>query len=407
MKINAVYINNIEKLYNAIAMGKTSPTLKKEIGRNITQLYNHISISFDLSGVNILESMFLKQICGDHLIPYYTTGETEAIDDKLYPEMRNACNKLMNLVDIIESDSDIEIPPGMEMFPAICIQKRLMVEFTGPNCGFLLGSQPDIFFKNVFHFQSNDDFILPMPDKKKDLEEKLSELFYNSFYKAIYDKFTYMDLLVDGTIKSEYYDYIGEEETLLSHVITPYGDVHFIGDASERIELDLEECKKIFTDVPLNFHDESFKQTTLFYEVKTSLYVFLEMFLALPSSFFSDHLDFKIILSEFSDFVIPRIEKYGIRIEKHFSRIIEEKQKIIENSEQKLEKYFFMLLNTKIVFTLKLSLDNISSDLCLYEKRIIEKDFYGSDDSYLKLEILKIIEQIKNSSKIVYRFLTE
>ena len=405
MKINDVKLNNIDLLYNAIAMGKQGKNFKKEIGRNINQLYNHISISFHLSEVNLLEAMYLKQICGDHMISFYTTSDTSVISEEKFPEMRSACNKMMSLIEVMEEDNDIEIAPSVELLPVICVQKNVIVEFHGANCGFLFGPQPVKFFSDVFHYETDEEFVTPMPEDDLHLKNVFSEIFFNQFYKMLYDKLSYVDLIVDGTIKSEFYDYLGDgDATMISHIQTPFGGVQFIGDGAEKLEENILEAKKIFSDIPSVNHDESFKETRIYYEVKTSLYTFFEMFLSLPSSFFSDHLDFKIALSS-RDFVIPNVEKYGIRTQKHFLRIIEELQKIIDSSDYKLEKYFFMLLNTKITFTMVLSLDNISSDLCLYERRIVENDYYGYGDSYLKLEILKIIEEIKESSKIIYSYL--
>ena len=409
MKIESVIHINLDELILAICAGKTDKERKKELGTHINDLYNHISISFYLKEVNIVEAMYLKIFSNDNILVLATIEQTDLIDKSRFKTMKTEVESLMKLIEIIQKDEDVGPSfKGTELLPAICLEKQMIVTFTGPALGFLFGPRPDMLIQNVYKYQKDEDF---------NAEEILNNLdplmnqcivnLINQTYKNMLTRELSIDLLVDATINGDYYDYINKNDRELSHVNTPFGSLHFLGEniSTERLSKEIEEVKNGYRSLPKNMKNQIFKKTKLFFEVSTSYYAFLEMFLALPNHFFSDYTDPKILLNSNSfDFMVNH--KYGVRITNHFSNLIKERNKIAEDPKFKIEKYFFTLLNTNIKFTLSLTLEEVSLILDSYKDNILSNNIYGKDKGMLIVDVLRIIETIEEKAKLIYQLVS-
>ena len=355
MKVENITHINLDELIYAICTGKTDKERKKELGSHINDLYNHISISFHLKEVNIVEAMYLKIFSNDNILVLSTIEQTDLIDKTKFKSMKMEVESLMKLIE------------GTELFPAICLVKEMVVTFTGPSLGFLFGPRPDSLLQNIYSFKNDTDFNPTYIFEHIDvLNNRLILNLINQTYKNMINRELSIDLLVD--INGDYYDYISLNQRELSHVNTPFGSLHFIGEniSSEMLASEIDEVKKGYSLLPKNARNQIFKKTKLFFEISTSYYAFLEMFLALPNHFFSDYMDPKILLNSKS-FNFMVLNKYNVRIHNHFSKLVQKRNEIAENPEFKLEKYFFSLLNTEMKFTLSLTLEEVSLILNSYK----------------------------------------
>lgn len=405
MKINSVSYCNIDKVYKASIAGKTNQNFKKSVGANFYQLLNHASITFDISEVSVLEAFMMKQFCNGNTIQMETISDIDFINKDKFPASHKSASTLLTTLDAIDADDDIETKPGMCLLPTECIRKQMLVTLKGNSLGIILSSMPDSFFINAFKLKSVDEIPSVMPEINEGFENQVISTFMESFYKFMADRLTRVDLITDATINEEYYKYMDNTLSVtLSHVNTPYGIMNFLGDDADNLPSQIPSCKKTFQNVSRLNHDELFKSTHLFYEVSCTFYTFLEMYLALPFNFFVDYQDLKILTK--SKLIIPDgLSKYNVRINNRVSELIDELNMICTKEEYKLEKYNHILLNTKITFTMDVSFFDITNTLCYFEKDIVEGSIYGNTNSYLVLELLKIIESIKDNSKTIFSVL--
>jgi hypothetical protein len=77
------------------------------------------------------------------------------------------------------------------------------------------------------------------------------------------------------------------------------------------------------------------------------------------------------------------------------------KDEVSSKPEANLTRYKFIPLNTSIKFSMKISLNDISSTLLKYETAIRNSHIYNMN-SALSNEILYIINSIKSTSKSIY-----
>ena len=409
MKVENITHINLDELIYAICTGKTDKERKKELGSHINDLYNHISISFYLKEVNIVEAMYLKIFSNDNILVLSTIEQTDLIDKTKFKSMKMEVESLMKLIEIIQKDEDVGSSyEGTELLPAICLVKEMVVTFTGPSLGFLFGPRPDSLLQNIYSFKNDMDFNPTYIFEHIDvLNNRLILNLINQTYKNMINRELSIDLLVDATINGDYYDYISLDQRELSHVNTPFGSLHFIGEniSSEMLASEIDEVKKGYSLLPNNARNQIFAKTKLFFEISTSYYAFLEMFLALPNHFFSDYMDPKILLNS-SSFNFMVHHKYNVRIHNHFSKLVQKRNEIAENPEFKLEKYFFSLLNTEMKFTLSLTLEEVSLVLNSYKDNIISNNIYGKNESFLVIDILRIIETVEKKAKLVYQLIS-
>ena len=186
----------------------------------------------------------------------------------------------------------------------------------------------------------------------------------------------------------------------MSHVNTPYGIINFVNSDALQIQNELSKASRIFT-LDESIIEEAFKNTIIYFEVKSTFYTFLEMFMKLPTKFFSDYEDIKILLKD-NEIIIPDgYDQYTVRLNTIIEKLILFRDSFTKENNNGVEKFNYILLNTPIKYTLQLSLDDIRSTLYNYEKEVKEKNIYG-DNTFIKNEISSIIEIVNNNARIIY-----
>ena len=218
-------------------------------------------------------------------------------------------------------------------------------------------------------------------------------------------KLASINLFTDVTVKEEYYDVNDNNGVFISHVNTPYGIINFVNSDGDQIQHEVLNASRIFT-LDESIIEESFKNTIIYFEVKSTFYTFLEMFMKLPTRFFSDYEDIKILLKD-NEVIIPDgYDQYTVRLNTIIEKLIVFRDNFVKENDRSIEKFNYILLNTPIKFTLQLSLDDIRSILYNYEKEVNEKNIYG-DNTFIKNEITSIIETINSNARIIYGSLTK
>lgn len=409
MKIEKIAMENIEYLIESICEGKTNKDYRKELGSHINNLFNHISISFYMKEINIIEAMYLKIFSNDHFLSLATIKDSNLINESKFNRMYLDVQSMMKLIEIMQKDDTEFSYEYVELLPAICIQKEGIVTFTGSAIGFLLGAKPDLILQSIYQFKSDEEFQYQyIMDHLDVLENHLIKTLIEQTYKNMLNRELSIDLLVDSLINHKFYEYVSlKNELELSYVSTPFGSLHFLGEDinKDSLEKEISTVKSGYEILPKNQKNKIFSNTKLYFEVSSMYYVFLEMFLALPNRFFCDTLDPKILLYS-NSFDFPVTRKFTLRIQKHHERLAEGRNEIANNKDFKIEKYFFTLLNTEMKFTLCLSLEDISLILNSYKDNIISNNIYGNNNEIFIHDILKIIENIENKAKLIYQMIS-
>jgi hypothetical protein len=302
MIVKNVHFSNIDKLYEAIAIGKNNTQFNREVGKNMNKLMSHTAVSMIITDVSIFELFIMKMLSNsDNLITLSSSYDIELAGD----EYKKTVSDMAQLSDLISNDDDIDFTVGQFFLPSGCVIKDIIVSFTGNSLCSLFGVLPDLFFKNTFEIEKDSEFPSFIPDYEK-LENAVVEEFLKNFYKYMNNFVTNIDLVSDSYINANYYNYIDDNRTnvSMSNIFTPYGNLSFFGD-NEDIEEQLQNCKVAFSDIPNDIRGLQFKSTELYFVVNSSFYAFLEMFLALPSKFFIDNQDVKTLFMPEHKLLIP------------------------------------------------------------------------------------------------------
>lgn len=408
MKISNIYASNIDDFLTMICVGKTDKDRRKDIGSHIIDMYHHMSLSFEIEEINILEAFFLKKISNHNILTLETIEGEELIDTSKFKEMHHEVVSLLKLLEVIKKDPDTPSFEGTEMLPLICLQKKIIVTFTGPSLSIILTPQPDNMLQEIYHFKNDESFdINHIRNNMDDFYNQCTLNLVNQFYKNFLNWGLSMDLLVDATIDQNYYSYVNRDTTELAEVFTPFGSLHFMGESvtNEILSKQINRTKEGFQSLPNIYKDKMYSETKLNFIISSSLYAFLEMYLALPNHFFLDMMDFKrVLISKDVDRLITG--KYDIRLNSHETKLIKERDKIVENPTYKIEKYFFGFLGSEIKFSFSVSLEEISLFLQNYRNNILLDNIYGKNlKSFLVCDIVKILTEIETKAKMIHQIL--
>ncbi len=408
MKINEINYCNIDKVLKVISSGKNNQNYKKQNSESITNILNHVSISMDIDEISIIEAFMLKQFTGDRLFAFETNVDDVLVNKEKYPEYKEIVKTIFDVTSTMNNDEDIENKPTAVLFPSVCLTKHVLVTFTGETLYNIFSSVPDLFFDEMFSKLHIEDERQSYPTElpsKNILDNAVIEWFYKHFYKFMNTKLASINLFTDVTVKEEYYDVNDNNGVFISHVNTPYGIINFVNSDGDQIQHEVLNASRIFT-LDESIIEESFKNTIIYFEVKSTFYTFLEMFMKLPTRFFSDYEDIKILLKD-NEVIIPDgYDQYTVRLNTIIEKLIVFRDNFVKENDRSIEKFNYILLNTPIKFTLQLSLDDIRSILYNYEKEVNEKNIYG-DNTFIKNEITSIIETINSNARIIYGSLTK
>lgn len=399
MIVQNVEMSNIDKLYEAIAIGKHNPDYDQKIYDNINRLLSHVTITFFIDDLTLFEEFIIKVFTNSEIIPVATFYDNEALGDKY----KQVIDNILTLSNSINHDADIKYSIGQYFLTAGCITKRIILSLSGSQLFSIFSMMPDIFFMKTFGYQSNSDFSPEILDYKV-LENSLITNFVNNFYNYYQSYVNKIDTVVDSYIHNNFYSFIDDKKTSvsLSDVVSPTGSISFFGDKTDNIQTGISHTSSVFLDVIDDVRGLMYKSINLYFVINCSFYAFLEMFVALPNTFFIDHQDMKLLFREDAKMIIPEgLDKYSMRLSSKLGDIKKMKDEVSSKPEANLTRYKFIPLNTSIKFSMKISLNDISSTLLKYETAIRNSHIYNMN-SALSNEILYIINSIKSTSKSIY-----
>ena len=399
MVVQNVEMSNIDKLYEAIAIGKHNPDYDQKIYDNINRLLSHVTITFFIDDLTLFEEFIIKVFTNSEIIPVATFYDNEALGDKY----KQVIDNILTLSNSINHDADIKYSIGQYFLTAGCITKRIILSLSGSQLFSIFSMMPDVFFMKTFGYQSNSDFSPEILDYKV-LEDSLITNFVNNFYSYYQSYVNKIDTVFDSYININFYCFIDDKKTsvALSDVVSPTGSISFFGDKANNIQTDITHTSSVFLDVIDDVRGLMYKSINLYFVINCSFYVFLEMFIALPNVFFIDHQDMKLLFREDAKMIIPEgLDKYNMRLSSKLGDIKKMKDEVSSKPEANLTRYKFIPLNTSIKFSIKISLNDISSTLLKYETAIRNSHIYNMN-SALSNEILYIINSIKSTSKSIY-----
>lgn len=412
MIVNEVTHNNLDKLYEAILIANSNPDYTKEMGENIIVILRDVSITLKISDMSLIETYMLKMFSNDQnmwlteqVVDIYGCGEEYALN----------CTGIHQLSQSMLEDQDIGIKPGILFFNTGNIKNSAVVTFSGYTLFNILSTLPDQFFKkyNIQQAKDNgtaDENINTLPPIV-DFGESLNNFIVNEFAKHFWDFFkrsvNVIDLGTDSYINNKYYTFVkpNKRDVVLAGVTTPFGNVSFIDGSEGLNEEKLNSCKRSFTEIPTDKRSLFYKTTNITFVINCDFYTFLEMFLILPSSYFINKQDIKTLFLSNQIFIDPIYDQYKTRISVRISESMKMKDEISKDKDNNLIRYNYIPLVSSYKFTMKLSLNDITSELFRYEK-LIKEGYYSDKPDYISVSILKIIEDIKKYSLAIYKTLS-
>lgn len=407
MIIEYVKTDNLDLLEDAFNTGISNTNgMTKDFGRNLPLLLSHIKISFIINEISILEAYMLKRFCNGDLIDIETYMDDNKIDKNKYQITHRTMQSLFLLNKNINEDNDVSVKPGVLLFPSKCVEKKCLITFQGQNVLSIIGSlvrTPDCFFIQLKNAMAQN------PEKSKD--EIISDLLIHSLMKEFYTfmitKIQYIDVLTDSTLDSVYLKHAKENTNdlvSLSHVNTIYGDIPFINIDGVAYANSLDEIDRNMTATKLiGNKDLTMNTTEIFFVCNTSFYTFMELFLYLPIGCIVESTDIKITYSS-DEYIIPQeMKKYQSRITSIIEKMRDERVSV--SKDNNIDNYNLIPLNTRVQYSIRFKLSEISNILMTLEKKISDDHIYGDENNYLVREMLKMTNLMKKYAIAVYKTL--
>lgn len=401
MTIERIHCVNIDKLYEVISAGKRSNEFRHDAGNNLNHILNHVQVTLDISDINILEAFVLKLFTNTDsfvtMANLFDTSYRVGTDEKNI----DAINELNILVNSIDKDRNYN--NTMYFYPVGCYSKNISLNLTGNQLFTIFGNMPDIFFKTIFEFKEDSDFTENIPDMKK-LENDMVSDFIINFYKFYNSYINNIDILVDSYIHTKYLSKVKntDENVRLTDVFTPYGHIDFTDSiASEYID-DIKHAANVMYMYDTGGMDNQYKNVQMYLSFNCNFCTFLEMFLALPNRLFLDFQDIKTLLPTDTSLLLPAdLNEYRIRLSNKINNIVSLRNEL-KNSKSPFDIYNSIMLNSSYSFTMKISLDEITSIIYKYQKSI-----ESIKNSYLKNNILNLLKSVSTYSKQIYQLLSK
>ena len=297
MKIEAIQLNNVEELYEAIYAAQTSEKMKKEVGPHLNHLYQRISVVFQLSEVTPIDAMMLHKLTNGMTVDI--SGYQQAPIEVTTP-LSTAVSGLNRLMDRIVSDIDVSAVMEIDtpsFMPLSYFRKTVLVTLTDTAIGMVFGADPTFVFYNAY---KEDGFPYPFKESDK-LLDILCKIFFENYYKALLAEINTNDMIADGMSYNSYYRPTMESDYLLSHAITPFGtigimrcenDTIITKENSERLIQMARAANKVASD------DWIFLQTKLIYVMRIPIFIYCMLEEKLPPGSIIDHEYFRIVATD-------------------------------------------------------------------------------------------------------------
>lgn len=390
MIVENIVINNLELLedaYNNSINGNT----KKDFGRRLPILLDHISIVLTIRDVSLLEAMMLKKFSNSDIIEY-DDNKSESVPNKKYKDMPTYISELSALNERIQNDNDVKIKPDKIIFPISEIKKTVVITFSGISVLNVIGSidnLPTCIFKAA---------------NKDTYENFIISYFLKEFYNFMDNQIQYVDLASDAALHSKYLNSIGsKDKIILSQINTSFGTIDFLDQNTfasnlSKINSNKSNCNNDIYDLyELDYLD------SIYFTCNTSLYTFFEIFLNSPIGSVLEFTDFKIIFSEKENYIsYGDIDKYNRRLVTLY-KLVYNARTSTQTNETRIDKFNYMIAAQKIKYTIKVKFSNLNKFVKSLEK-YTEKEFIRTDFTYVYsyIEIRDIIDFIKKSSSALY-----
>lgn len=390
MIVENIVINNLELLedaYNNSINGNT----KKDFGRRLPILLDHISIVLTIRDVSLLEAMMLKKFSNSDIIEY-NDNKSESVPNKKYKDMPMYISELSALNERIQNDNDVKVKPDKIIFPISEIKKTVVITFSGISVLNVIGSidnLPTCIFKAA---------------NKDTYENFIISYFLKEFYNFMDNQIQYVDLASDAALHSKYLNSIGsKDKIILSQINTSFGTIDFLDQNTfasnlSKINSNKSNCNNDIYDLyELDYLD------SIYFTCNTSLYTFFEIFLNSPIGSVLEFTDFKIIFSEKENYIsYSDIDKYNRRLVTLY-KLVYNARTSTQTNETRIDKFNYMIAAQKIKYTIKVKFSNLNKFVKSLEK-YTEKEFIGPDFTYVYsyTEIRDIIDFIKKSSSALY-----
>ena len=390
MIVENIVINNLELLedaYNNSINGNT----KKDFGRRLPILLDHISIVLTIRDVSLLEAMMLKKFSNSDIIEY-DDNKSESVPNKKYKDMPTYISELSALNERIQNDNDVKIKPDKIIFPISEIKKTVVITFSGISVLNVIGSidnLPTCIFKAA---------------NKDTYENFIISYFLKEFYNFMDNQIQYVDLTSDAALHSKYLNSIGsKDKIILSQINTSFGTIDFLDQNTfasnlSKINSNKSNCNNDIYDLyEFDYLD------SIYFTCNTSLYTFFEIFLNSPIGSVLEFTDFKIIFSEKENYIsYGDIDKYNRRLVTLY-KLVYNARTSTQTNETRIDKFNYMIAAQKIKYTIKVKFSNLNKFVKSLEK-YTEKEFIRTDFTYVYsyIEIRDIIDFIKKSSSALY-----
>lgn len=390
MIVENIVINNLELLEDAYSNSINGNT-KKDFGRRLPILLDHISIVLTIRDVSLLEAMMLKKFSNSDIIEY-DDNKSESVPNKKYKDMPTYISELSALNERIQNDNDVKIKPDKIIFPISEIKKTVVITFSGISVLNVIGSidnLPTCIFKAA---------------NKDTYENFIISYFLKEFYNFMDNQIQYVDLASDAALHSKYLNSIGsKDKIILSQINTSFGTIDFLDQNTfasnlSKINSNKSNCNNDIYDLyELDYLD------SIYFTCNTSLYTFFEIFLNSPIGSVLEFTDFKIIFSEKENYIsYGDIDKYNRRLVTLY-KLVYNARTSTQTNETRIDKFNYMIAAQKIKYTIKVKFSNLNKFVKSLEK-YTEKEFIRTDFTYVYsyIEIRDIIDFIKKSSSALY-----
>ena len=390
MIVENIVINNLELLEDAYSNSINGNT-KKDFGRRLPILLDHISIVLTIRDVSLLEAMMLKKFSNSDIIEY-DDNKSESVPNKKYKDMPTYISELSALNERIQNDNDVKIKPDKIIFPISEIKKTVVITFSGISVLNVIGSidnLPTCIFKAA---------------NKDTYENFIISYFLKEFYNFMDNQIQYVDLASDAALHSKYLNSIGsKDKIILSQINTSFGTIDFLNQNTfasnlSKINSNKSNCNNDIYDLyELDYLD------SIYFTCNTSLYTFFEIFLNSPIGSVLEFTDFKIIFSEKENYIsYGDIDKYNRRLVTLY-KLVYNARTSTQTNETRIDKFNYMIAAQKIKYTIKVKFSNLNKFVKSLEK-YTEKEFIRTDFTYVYsyIEIRDIMDFIKKSSSALY-----
>lgn len=356
MKINKIFHSNTHLLFELV---RRSLLTSRQIGNNISKILANINISFLIDDVTIFESFFFKALCGGN-ITHNNTHIENSVDKDLNPDLYQYTRSLINMSSIINEDTDISFKPSYMYLPSGTVKMSILVTFKGNSILTLLETNYIKFISSQFQIvQDGDGFVT---DILGDVDiEKFNDFITNNLLKNLCQTIDFLNKKIDFTCYEILYDsYIkhakllyGDTISITSVDIQGYtGVVDFIDSTVPVLTRQIDDL--VSSARLLDEPNHIYNNLDFTFMVTSSLQTFLWLYI--DTDILSDFEDIQVLLSTEQQVLQTEIVKvYNTRLVDTINNVRNISHAANTKIEDMLKKYNYIMLNTQIRYTVKVS----------------------------------------------------